>query len=520
MAMIVRILLFAGLGLVASGAGAQISVSSLAEFQAGRAGTDSTWSSTLYQNVHADYAATGTLAGVRLEVFDAWGDRTNPSLHIRYQTAHLSQAFLRLNRGAAALVAGNYFAILGRGLTLRAFDLPGVILESQSFRRRYAPARDLVGGKASWQGDRLELKALVGQPVTGDVPPGVSAGSPPQEIDRRKNWVSGAEAAVRPSRGLTLGGTILNLQPDGQGSSWALSGYTDLDLTSALANLPVSGLYGTLYGEYARRAKDVAPGHGLYLSGNLGGPNLGLSLEYKDYENFALGVNGPPSLIREHSAALLNRSTHVLLAQSEKGYQVEGSYALPWSDGVTANVSGARNQLTDTRSTLFREVYLEYAVERHLPAFSGTLFYDWGKDELEGIRSRHSAGAALEFTLDSEQSVGLDLQAQRGARPFGDPQTFNNAYVALSWKHPTGAGIAVMLDRTTDPLEVDDARTLDRIETDPLNLWSIGLSARVGTRHGVSLFAGRRRGGTACTSGTCYQVLPFRGAEMRISSHF
>jgi hypothetical protein len=514
------ILLTAGLGLPASMAWAQVSVSSLAEGQYGRAGADSTWSSTLYQQIHADYTVTGVQAGVRFELFDAWGDRTNPSQGIEYQTAHLSQAYLRLNRGGAALVIGNHFAILGRGLTLRAYDLPGVILESQSFRRRYAPARDLLGGTASWQGDHLELKALVGQPVSGDVPPGVRAGSPSRTIDRRQDWVSGGEAAVRPSQGLAFGGTILNLRPNGQGASWAWSGYADLDLSTAVGSLPMSGLYGTLYGEYARRAKDTAPGHGLYLSSSLGGPRLGLSLEYKDYENFALGVNDPPSLIREHSAALLNRSTHVLLAQSEKGYQAEASYALPWADRITANVSGARNQLTDTRSAVFREVYLEYAVDRLLPVFSGTFYYDWGKDELEGIRRRHSAGIALELALESAQSVGLDLQAQRGSRPFGDPQTYTDTYAALSWKHPAGIGLAVMLDRTTDPLEVDDARTIDRIETDPLNLWSMGLSTRIGTHHEASLFAGRRRGGTACTSGTCYQVLPFSGIEMRISTHF
>ena len=34
-----------------------------------------------------------------------------------------------------------------------------------------------------------------------------------------------------------------------------------------------------------------------------------------------------------------------------------------------------------------------------------------------------------------------------------------------------------------------------------------------------SLFTGIRRGGTACTAGTCYLVLPFEGAEFRITTH-
>jgi len=34
------------------------------------------------------------------------------------------------------------------------------------------------------------------------------------------------------------------------------------------------------------------------------------------------------------------------------------------------------------------------------------------------------------------------------------------------------------------------------------------------------LFVGKRRGGLACTAGTCYQVQPFEGAELRLVSRF
>jgi len=34
------------------------------------------------------------------------------------------------------------------------------------------------------------------------------------------------------------------------------------------------------------------------------------------------------------------------------------------------------------------------------------------------------------------------------------------------------------------------------------------------------LFLGKRRGGLACTAGTCYQVQPFEGVELRLVSRF
>jgi hypothetical protein len=34
------------------------------------------------------------------------------------------------------------------------------------------------------------------------------------------------------------------------------------------------------------------------------------------------------------------------------------------------------------------------------------------------------------------------------------------------------------------------------------------------------MFAGKRRGGTACTSGTCYYVPDFEGLELRVLSRF
>ena len=483
-------------------ADAQVSLYSLTEMQRGRIpGADSTALSTLYEQFNIDYSNRSLQAGLRAEVFTAWGTER--------QTTHLAQKYIRWTRGPAYLVAGNYYAILGRGLTLRAFELPGVVLESPVFRRRYTPSRDLEGGMASWTGDRAEVKALIGRPVNSDIPPGVA------DADRRQDWVAGGELSLRPFSPIKLGGTFVNLH-----QGWAWSGLTDIDFTPLTEKIGLTGIYSSFYGEYARRAGTPDQGHGLYLSGNAGGSKLGISLEYKDYDNFIVEVNDPPSLVREHTAVLLNRSTHVLLPLTERGYQIEATYSLPDLATLTANVSAARNQLTEDRSTTFNERYIGLDIEKFLPAFSATLFFDWGKDELEGASKHRTGGILLERTTGMSHTLGLDLQFQRLTRPFGDPLSFTDIYSALSWQHPSGISIGLTMDRTPDPLEVDDPATLNRIETGTRTWWAVNLSARLGARHEALLFVGRRRGGTACTSGTCYQVLPFEGLEMRLTTRF
>ena len=85
-------------------------------------------------------------------------------------------------------------------------------------------------------------------------------------------------------------------------------------------------------------------------------------------------------------------------------------------------------------------------------------------------------------------------------------------YFAPSWS----LGLAV--ERSTDFLDTDDPNTLAN-ELDAA-YWVGGFgNYSFHDRIEFSLFAGIRRGGTACTAGTCYLVLPFEGAEFRITTH-
>lgn len=506
---------------------AQVTASSLTEVQRGRVpGSDSLAISNLYEQFDIGYTRGEFQAGLRAEIFNAWRNtgRDSPLSQVEYQVVHLAQKQLRWTHGPAELVAGNYYAILGRGITLRAFDLPGVILESGQYRRRYSPSRDLEGGMATWTGPRAGAKALIGRPVLSDIPPAVRVGNPLQDLPRRDSWLVGGEVSLQPASQIKAGVTAVSHHASGLDSTRSWSGFLELDITPAFEASGFSDLYATVYAEYAGLNDVHVDGSALYLSANAGISNLGLSLEYKAYENFAFSFNDPPSLVREHAAVLLNRATHALIADTETGYQAEATYSIFGLGTLTANISKGKNELAPGFATTFNERYVGLDVDHHPEdhgrAISTSLFVDWGKDELKGIRMHRIAGAGIESIAPGGVVTSFDLQFRRAARLPRSEQAFRDVYAQVSFQHPSGVGAALVLDRTNDPFEVDDSATTDRIETGSRTWVAVNLNAAFLDRYEALVFAGRRRGGAACTSGTCYQVLPFNGLEMRFKTYF
>ena len=336
---------------------------------------------------------------------------------------------------------------------------------------------------------------------------------------RRQDWIAGGEVSVYVHPALKVGATAVNIRPRRQDDSYAWSWLAGLDLAPAFTSAGWERAYGSLYTEFGRREGATREGHGRYLAGNLGVGTLGISVEYKDYVNFNLLANDPPPLVREHSAYLLNRNTHVLETFIEKGFQVEAIYAVPDWMTVTANMSHAENELSPTLTTRFDERFISVDVEALPEGRKLSLFVDWGRDELDGRSDLRTAGLLVGATTEAQHSLDFDLQFQRGRLNLVDLPTYWDAYTALSYQSPIGLGAAITLNRTSDPLETDRPETFSLVENDPATFWSLNLSARSGRFDGL-LFIGERRGGTACTSGTCYEVLAFKGTEFRLTTRF
>lgn len=464
--------------------------------------------STLYHQLNLSYQKYNTTVGVRFETFQSGNSGKS------YQ--HLPQRFVEWQKAAFRVRLGNYYTSLGRGLVLRAFELPNVLFEQRQFRRRYSYYRDIDGILAEAKWNAFEVTAFRGKPLNNTFPPKV------ENIDRRMDVVDGGQIGIRPWQAWLVGVSYLRTWPQNSEQQEYSSLFSQLNLVWLLQKAGLDGARLNLYGEHARLnpeyskyfTRDKKLAHASYLSLNSSYGRLGLSVEFKDYRKFENQINLPPILYMEHSYYLLNRVTHELLAEAEKGYQFELTMRPIDSVFLLANTSSATNDL-DFFQFEFKERFFEATVYWN-DAITSKLFYNHAMDELRGDRSRKTGGANIEWNFSSLYSATIDLQHQRFERGFGTlpGENFNNSYLALTLAKAPTLSISLALDRSTDPLDTDDQNT-PAVETSAKNWLHLVAAYQLAQSHELSLFYGTRRGGLACLSGTCYEVLPFSGLEAR-----
>lgn len=518
----VRLLIFFLCCGTAAPASAQISITNLGEFQAGRlpGGLDSARRATYYGDLTVDYFNAKLIPKVQLQTrFSLTGFQAPTG---RSDFVKLYQKLLSARHRNFEVQAGNYFATFGRGMLLRAFQLPGFIYEDRVERIRHEAIRDLFGFRATVTLPLLEAAFVQGKPQDALVTP----------TGRRTGSLWGGDFRVKPfprSEALRLGGSFLHLKSQGESEPVA-SGVLEANPLQFFGE-KVSAKWGAdLYVEYALKHptfqrffsfgwRDSA--YGFYGSMNLSYARVGLSFEYKDYHNFLLRaggpVNDPPALIREQSPILLNRETHVLVPEDERGFQIELAAGITTALRVVANLSRAENEIKIGRrkKPVFLERYLE--VDYHpLPNWSFRGFADLAQDQFRLQKRRLSGGLAADFDLTKTHSVGFDLQAQKITRdlPFAFIKPdFTNLYLGLKYAWSPLLTVTLSGERSDDPFEDTDT------EKGPHDWVNVGLSLRIADSHQIDLFYGRRRGGPACDHGYCISVLPFKGFEMRMTNN-
>lgn len=480
---------------------AQLSGFNLFEFQVGNTPfTEPDDLTSGYDQLNVSYTQNAIQAAVRVEqFFTRFSERD-------YQ--QLSQYRLTYRQGGAEVTVGHFYEMLGRGLLLRAFEIPGVVFEDAAFRVRQGFYRDVHGVLLGYRSDAFAVKALRGKPLINVLPPTLP------RADRRRDLLEAVDGRVHLGP-YTLGGSFLRTNADGATADFAA--------ISASGTLPLGfSIYTELaqqigteyplldYGDEARYA--------FYGSLVFTKAALGVSLEYKNYHDFFLGsgFNDPPSLIKEHPYAVLNRSTHVLNLIDERGLQLETYYRFPGGTLLTLNATRAVNELS--RDFVYQEYFAEVSAPLSRSS-SAKVFVDYAEDPFKAEAQRISAGTYLDRRLPQRWAATLDLEAQTFTRTFGDEERVTNLVAGLTVSKSTRYSAGVVWERSTDPFLTDDIRTMP-IETDPRHWLGVNLGYRPNRSHTITLFAGTRRGGPACTSGICYEVLDFEGVELRVTSKF
>ncbi len=511
----VRALVAVLAGTLPGAALAQPSVTNLLEAQGGNLPfAEPTNRTDLYDQFQLEYGFPSGRIGVRFE--------QDHNSEDQFDYRALTQRWAEWSDPRLRVRVGNLYTILGRGLLHRSFELPAVVLDQPGLRSRYGPSRDVDGVLIEGRWGPFEGRALGGTPNSGEysaAPENALFG-----LERYQGTLTGGQLAATVWRDARVGAAYLRAS-NGLGENREFgSGFVELD-PLRLAGVDAAAL--PVYVEYAladRRFSDwwsLRTGgrdtFALYAGANLLAGDFTLSAEWKDYREFRLGLNDPPSLVREHAFTLLNRATHVLDAARERGFQLEASWsARPWGT-VTANLSRS-----DGRGDRFEERFLEvHLAPEATPAWEATAFWDEGRDDFSSIADRRIYGGSGTWRVSGRWAVSADLQRQEATRTLigVPPASFGDHSAALSASR-AGVGSATFAwERSTDPEQEDPALALDA-RVDPRRFLAGIVRATLSEHHEATVFVGQRRGGRACTAGTCYEVRPFRGVELRLLSRF
>ena len=490
---------------------AEFRLSSLTEGQVGNLpGAQPSDLRTIYHQFSLDYAVADLRFGVRGETFGASASSRN--------YGELLQRSAVYRRSGFEATIGNFYTIVGSGLLLHAFELPGVITEERGRRRRYQIVRDLDGVQVRYRAKRAEVLLLRGAPVNSTLPPGLEG------VERRPDALQAGSLQLKPHPHFDVGVSAIRYAI-GRGQETSAAFNARWRLAPVLARLGLAGVYADVQGEYAQRdvalkrffSLDRSLGRALYLAATLASGPWGLSLEYKDYQDFALEhINNPPPLIREHSAYLLNRITHDVLADDEQGYQAELSYVLPSGQTLTANATRATRR--GDPGAADDNVLREFFVEMDSPLGQRAdvhLFADFSHNQILLDDKSRLLGTRWAWLPDGFYTFEFDAQFQDVDRRFGTlALPYTNHYYALAVHRAPSLSAAVQIQRTSDELETG---------ADPSGItWWRGLNigADIGEGHIINVFAGQRRSGLACTAGICYEVLGFKGVEVRLLNRF
>lgn len=463
----------------------QFSGNNLAEYQYGRLPSDDSSFSTIYNRLVTNYQYKGVKARGTIETFQS------PINNRNY--INLSQFSLRLKQQAFNIRVGNFYETIGRGTLLRSFEIPGAILEDLSYRSRHYFNRDILGAIARVKLKNIETKLIYGKPLNYVFPP-------TQDSSRRVDEIAAVYAEYNRNQ-QTFGAALMNHWNSRDSALYAM--------------LTASGIISPSLSYYSEVSKNIGDydivnfssdsSFAIYTGINFSHDNLGLSLEYKNYKNFLIGsgINEPPALVREHEYSLLNRSTHVLQPTNESGYQVEVFYSFDDFSTLTANYTRAINDFS--KKHVFQEYFLEYALllrETH----GLKLFGDYALDPFKSQDNRTSFGLNSDWNISKSSALKVNYEFQSFSR-FG--RANQNQVFVLGYGRLSKLILNIVVEKSNDSF----------IVTKGSKFWT-GFNARyqLNKKHSLQLFAGERRGGPACNAGVCYEVLDFKGVELRLTS--
>jgi hypothetical protein len=401
----------------------------------------------------------------------------------------IKHRYAEFNADDLGLRAGDYFVTFGKGLMLRSFE--EIALEHDT-----------------------ALDGVLGEYSTGPLEiTGVAGGMDDRRSEtlRWQHNVYGVRARTSFLSSVNLGASGLKRfqrkRDDGISLPDSTSDFEDV-VIGADAETWVGPV--TLNAEYVRRTGDYyfeseqsgAAGYGTYVGGSYGNAWLSLLAEYKNYYRFENAVINPPTCIKEHVWTLMNRATHLVNLNDERGFIVEG--VLTPSDDMTLD-GGASEARHRNGDLLHWEIFGQADYIRS-DLVSAALAVSWSREYDLGKFTEH-----LSWALESDISIGeqvleITLEGQNTEEPSG--YDFRDLLTSIAYYPRYDITVVGMFEHTTHEEAGRDA------------WFFLDIRMTIADGYEVSLGGGTERGGKKCAGGICFDEPEFAGLKARFLTYF
>ncbi|HEY7728258.1 MAG TPA: DUF6029 family protein, partial [Candidatus Eisenbacteria bacterium] len=406
---------------------------------------------------------------------------------------------------------GNFYALFGRGLALRAYENRSLRVDT-----------NLLGGRAHGIYGPLEVSGVIGQSVEGNA----------EDADRgRTEAIAGVDGDLSLPAGFKVGGSFVTTEVPSLGTE-------TLEPQRLKGARIAKTLLGVdLYGEFARvdgpatSAGAPAPnvdGHGLYGSASAAFGRLGLVADFKDYDevvfNNAAGIAYilPPAALREHQYNLLNRHPHQLDTSDEIGFQIEATYN---TEAITergktsflGNWSLTRNHEPEVQQgNHFDDVYVEIQQELGGDKVAvGGLSYQRSYDAPTPDPLLALWTPVADLRMPVGERHGLHLQYEHQHASSDRLGSFDTDFWVIEGTRSPNLTASILIEHSNKSelqLELQNESNYQFLAGE--------ISYQLFQRHDITFFYGARNAGFVCVGGVCRFEPAFDGAELRLTTRF
>jgi thiol-disulfide isomerase/thioredoxin len=409
-----------------------------------------------------------------------------------YRRNQIKHRFFEFNSGDVFVRAGHFYGLIGRGLVYNGYEERNIRVDT-SLDGIYARGS---AGPATVQ----VFSGATGTTSTLDA----ASGAYIAQVD-----VRGLDTEVTLPLGFKVGAGGLTYEPKLVEHEGILREWVGAARGSAHFGFGDAYLeYGHKTGfETAPTTLGRDPGDAYYGNVNLYTGPVSLSVERSDYQNFAVipgsdgkqPLNRPPALVREHIYTLLNRVPHNLDPKDEKGWQVEGNYAVHCGWQALVNASQIKNHSLET---VWEEIYGHIGRERLGDFRFRTGF---GYRDSEGAIRQTVIG---ELTWRQSDEDSWTLQAEHQHVRMGVLGEYDQEWFKLEYELAPAWAFDAILETNN---KYDAQLSSGEIPGSTFPAGQVTYTLAGGGN--LNVWFGKRQAGYLCSGGVCKFEPAFEGVE-------